>query len=216
MNCLRLYVQSRHSEKLGQRLNWLICYRLIGKFKNRKGEIMSNGDLWRTPQQVIDYIQNRFGEISLDLCASVEGHVCNRYLTKENDFLNDLILESFIIDSGVKLGSLCWMNPPYSNPLPFVRQAIKWSQAGYAVAGILNNDSSTKWFVELEKNAQLLMPITGGRIAFLGSDGEPINGNNKPQIMFYLAPFGSHVKATESVSINDIYPFGKPSKRNKE
>ena len=173
---------------------------------------MSNGDLWRTPQQVIDYIESRFGKIKLDLCGSDEGHVCDFYLTEHDNFLD----EKWVMNHMVDFGNLCWMNCPYSNPLPFVQQAIKWSQAGYAVAGILNNDSSTKWFVELEKNAQLLMPITGGRIAFLGSDGEPINGNNKPQIMFYLAPFGSHVKATESVSINDIYPLGKPSKRIKE
>ena len=173
---------------------------------------MSVGDLWRTPKEVIDYIESRFGEIKLDLCASDEGHVCDFYLTERDNFIDN----KWIVSSMVDFGNLCWMNCPYSNPLPFVQQAIKWSQAGYAVAGMLNNDSSTKWFVELEKNAQLLMPITGGRIAFLGSDGEPINGNNKPQVMFYLAPFGSHVKATESVSINDIYPLGKPSKRNKE
>jgi phage N-6-adenine-methyltransferase len=174
---------------------------------------MSNGDLWRTPQQVIDYIENRFGEIKLDLCASEDGQVCSNYITEKENFLDDNVL--YKLDD-LYCGSLCWMNPPYSNPLPFVKQAIKWSQAGYAIAGILNNDSSTKWFVELEKNAQLLMPITGGRIAFVGADGQPINGNNKPQIMFYLAPFGSHVKATENVNINDIYPLGKPSNRSKE
>lgn len=174
---------------------------------------MSVGDLWRTPKEVIDYIENRFWEIELDLCASVSGHVCDNYITETENFLDDTVLHNLYNIDALTLGSLCWMNPPYSNPLPFVRQAIKWSQYGYAVAGILNNDSSTKWFVELEKNAQLLMPITGGRIAFLDLDGEPINGNNKPQIMFYLAPFGSRVRNTEYVNIDDIYPHGKPSKR---
>ena len=41
---------------------------------------MRNGDLWRTPQQVIDYIESRFGKIKLDLCGSDEGHVCDFYL----------------------------------------------------------------------------------------------------------------------------------------
>lgn len=174
---------------------------------------MSIGDLWRTPKEVIDYIESRFGEIELDLCASVSGHVCDNYITETENFLDDTVLHNLYNIDALILGSLCWMNPPYSNPLPFVQQAIKWSQYGYAVAGILNNDSSTKWFVELEKNAQLLMPITGGRIAFIGADGEPINGNNKPQIMFYLAPFGSLVHNTEYVNIDEIYPRGKPSKR---
>ena len=168
----------------------------------------SCGDLWRTPPEVIDYIQSRFGEIKLDLCASDAGHVCDFYLDEDDNFLDDCWLSSSMVD----MGDLCFLNPPYSNPLPFVKQAVKWSQYGYAVAGILNNDSSTKWYIELEKHAQILMPIMGGRIAFLNDAGEPIAGNNKPQIMFYLAPFGSKVKHVDHVSIDDIYPNGKPKK----
>ena len=80
---------------------------------------MSNGDLWRTPQQVIDYIENRFGEIQLDLCASEDGHVCSSYITEKENFLDDDVL--YKLDD-LYHGSLCWMNPPYSNPLPFVQQ----------------------------------------------------------------------------------------------
>lgn len=165
-------------------------------------------DLWRTPPEVIAYIEKRFGKIQLDLCASDEGHVCDFYITELENFLDDSWLASSMVD----YGDLCWMNPPYSNPLPFVQQAIKWSNAGYAVAGILNNDASTKWFTELEKHAQIIMPIVGGRIAFLNDINEPIAGNNKPQVMFYLAPFGSSVKKTDYVSIDEIYPNGKPRK----
>lgn len=168
-------------------------------------------DLWRTPLEVVDYIEKRFGKIQLDLCASDESHVCDFYITEQENFLDNSWLASLMVDHG----DLCWMNPPYSNPLPFVQQAITWSIHGYAVAGILNNDTSTKWFAELEKHAQIIMPITGGRIAFLDSNGDPIAQNNKPQLMFYLAPFGSHVKLTEYVSVDEIYPNGKPKKVKK-
>ncbi len=170
---------------------------------------MSN-DLWRTPPEVISYIDKRFGIIQIDLCASSEGTVCREYIDEESDFLDDMWLTHFNEKFGI--GHLTWMNPPYSNPLPFVKQAIKWAHYGYGVAWILNNDSSTKWYVELEKHAQILMPITGGRIAFLDSEGAPINGNNKPQIMFYLAPFGSKVSKTDHVNIKEIYPNGKPKR----
>lgn len=167
-------------------------------------------DTWRTPPQVISYIQNRFGKIQFDLCSSDENKVCEFNINEKDNFLDDKWLKSSMAEFGVlfgliDFGDLCWMNPPYSNPLPFVKQAIKWSQAGYAVAGILNHDTSTKWFVELQKHAALLMPITGGRVAFLGADGEPVKGNNKPQVMFYLAPFGSVTQQTDYVSISDIY-----------
>jgi phage N-6-adenine-methyltransferase len=165
-------------------------------------------DMWQTPPEVIDYIQSRFGKIELDLCASLFGKVCDNYIDIDQDFLNDMHIYDDIADTG----ALCFFNPPYSNPLPFVQQAIKWSQAGYAVAGILNNDTSTKWYVELANHAAIIMPITGGRIAFLDEDKQPINGNNKPQLMFYLAPFGSHTKAIEHVSIDEIYVDGKPKR----
>jgi len=167
-------------------------------------------DMWQTPPEVINYIQSRFGKIELDLCASDKGHVCDKYITEEDDFLSDKLLP---LKFNTFLGRLCWMNPPYSNPLPFVKQAIKWSKAGYAVAGVLNNDPSTKWYAELANHAAIIMPITGGRIAFLDEDKQPINGNNKPQLMFYLAPFGGHTKVIEHVSIDDIYVNGKPNKR---
>lgn len=166
-------------------------------------------DMWQTPPEVIDYIQSRFGKIKLDLCASLLGKVCDNYIDIDQDFLNDMHIYDEIADTG----ALCFLNPPYSNPLPFVKQAIKWSQAVYAVAGILNNDTSTKWYAELANHAAIIMPITGGRIAFLDEDKQPINGNNKPQLMFYLAPFGSHTKVIEHVGIDEIYVNGKPNKR---
>tara|TARA_R100000541_G_scaffold355_1_gene3085 strand:- start:158 stop:646 length:489 start_codon:yes stop_codon:yes gene_type:complete len=158
-------------------------------------------DLWATPPEVIKYIEREFGEIKLDLCASDESAVCDLYITEQENFLDDSWLASAMVD----FGALCWMNPPYSNPLPFVMQAITWSIHGYAVAGILNNDTSPKWFAELQKHAAVLMPIVGGRIAFLNADREPVKGNNKPQIMFYLAPFGSKTQQTKYVNIKDIY-----------
>lgn len=163
---------------------------------------MSN-DLWATPPEVIDFIQREFGQIQLDLCASDAGHVCSAWIDQDMDFLKDCWMSpDFLV---LSKGSLTWLNPPYSNPLPFIKQAIKWSKAGYAVVGILNNDSSTKWFVELQEHAAILMPIVGGRISFLNGDGQPIKGNNKPQIMFYLAPFGSKVQQTRYVNISEIY-----------
>jgi hypothetical protein len=49
------------------------------------------------------------------------------------------------------------------------------------------------------------MPITGGRISFLDGEGKAIKGNNKPQLMFYLAPFRAVSQSTEYVDIKEIY-----------
>lgn len=159
-------------------------------------------DNWRTPPEVISYIENRFGEIKIDLCSSDENKVCDFNLNESDDFLDD----AWLCNSMVDIGDLAFCNPPYSKPFTFVNQVVKWSQAGYAVAMILNMDTSTKWFKLIRKHASIVMPIIGGRIAFLNQDGEPVNGNSKPQMMVYFSPYGRAGELqTDYIDIGDIY-----------
>ena len=163
-------------------------------------------DLWRTPPEVIHWITKEFGEIKIDLCASKQNAITEFYLDERDDFLQDSWLKTMMID----FGDLAFCNPPYSNPLPFVKQCVKWSNNGYAVVILLNNDCSTKWFVEIVNNASIIMPITGGRISFLDQDQSAIKGNNKPQFMAYFAPFGRRGELqTVYVSVDDIYKSEK-------
>lgn len=157
-------------------------------------------DTWRTPPEIINFIENKFGKIQVDLCSSDENKVCDFNITEEDNFLDDCWLASSMIDAG----DLAWCNPPYSNPLPFVKQCVTWANHGYAVAGILNFDPSTKWFVELINANAMIMPIIGGRVYFLNEDGVPTKGNNKPQFMFYLSPFLAQSVVTEFVFKSDI------------
>jgi len=165
---------------------------------------MSN-DLWRTPPEVIGFLTERFGSINLDLCSSDKNKVCENNLDEECDFLDDSWIAYAPEEFNFVAGDLAFCNPPYSKPLPFVKQCVKWAKHGYAVTGILNFDTSTKWFAELINANALIMPITGGRVSFLNGDGVTIKGNSKPQFMFYLAPFLSESVQTEYVPINHIY-----------
>lgn len=160
---------------------------------------MSN-DLWKTPPEVIGFITSKFGNIKIDLCSSDENKVCDFNINESDNFLDSKWLKNSMID----LGELAFCNPPYSNPLPFVKQCVKWAEYGYAVAGILNFDTSTKWFAELINARAMIMPITRGRIAFLNGEGVPVNGNSKPQFIFYLAPFLSQSVQTEYIDISQL------------
>lgn len=161
------------------------------------------GDLWRTPREIIDWVQGRFGEIKIDLCSSDENKVCYFNLTESDNFLDDKWLDDYLIE----MGELAWCNPPYSNPKPFVEQCIKWSMFGHGVAIILNYDTSTRWYELVEENAAVIMPITGGRVAFIGPEGKPVKGNSKPQFMCYFAPFGRATKEPvfEPVKHSEIF-----------
>lgn len=50
-----------------------------------------------------------------------------------------------------------YVNPPYSNPLPWVEKAIEENKKGKTIVMLLNVDTSTKWFAKLnEANAHVL------------------------------------------------------------
>ena len=64
-------------------------------------------------------------------------------------------------------GDRIFINPPYSNPLPWVERAIEESKKGKTVVLLLKHDSSTKWYSKLHEARARFLPITG-RLAFNG------------------------------------------------
>jgi len=71
-----------------------------------------------------------------------------------------------------------FVNPPYSNPLPWVEKAIR--ERGKRIVMLLNVDTSTKWFSKLnEANAHFL--FINGRLQY--STGKPCP---KPSMLVIL------------------------------
>lgn len=65
-----------------------------------------------------------------------------------------------------------YVNPPYSNPLPWVRKAIEEHRKGKRIVMLLKHDSSTKWYQMLhEEGANFLM--IQGRLQHLHGDNAP-------------------------------------------
>lgn len=62
-----------------------------------------------------------------------------------------------------------YVNPPYSDPLPWVRKALSEAKAGKRVAMLLKHDSSTEWWRLLHEGDAFFLPIIG-RLRF--SDGK--------------------------------------------
>ena len=54
-----------------------------------------------------------------------------------------------------------FVNPPYSDPLPWVRKAIVESRRGNPVVMLLKHDSSTRWYRELQEAGARILPIFG-------------------------------------------------------
>src|SRR5690606_38537281 len=108
-------------------------------------------DEWRTPDDLFNILDKggvyqgiKFDgfNFDIDLCATKENKKVNYY---SSDYLN---LDLFSI-SGFSLGSLgihsAFMNPPYSNPKPFIEKA--WEDSKYCkIVCLVKCDPSTRWW----------------------------------------------------------------------
>jgi len=124
-------------------------------------------DSWATPQWLFDKLNREHGPFDIDLCATKENSKCNAHAI---DYLNDIYIHelsgSFIEGYPLsELGGTAFMNPPYSNPLPFVEKA--WEDARFCrIVLLLKVDTSTKWwsvFWDYELNG----PKPGCTVQFL-------------------------------------------------
>lgn len=156
-------------------------------------------DSWRTPLEVFNYF-NRTYDFMFDACADDKNYLHGNYLTEKDDFL----------DGGLRghemNGEFAWCNPPYSNPLPFVRRCIFDSiESGIGYVMLLNHDMSTKWATILTRLDCTIVVFTGKRIAFLNDKGIPVKNNNKGQIAVIIPPFVRQGEArTKYIPLVDV------------
>lgn len=168
-------------------------------------------DMWSTPQEIVEWMESEFGEYDLDAAASQENAVCEKFYSKETNCLKRWWGSNKHV----------WLNPPYSNPTPFIKKAIEQMEHNNQIDVLLPSDNSTAWFYEAQQNAAEIIWITGevyeeggveysrtGRIAFVsGLTGEHVQGNNKGSVIFVMRKLkeGEEQK-TRYVKISDICP----------
>ena len=102
-------------------------------------------DHWRTPSWLMDVFQDWF-----DPCPN-------------EDSVNGLNIE---------WGYRTYVNPPYSNPYPWVRKAIDESKKGKIIVLLLKHDSSTEWYRLLHENGAHFVAFIG-RLRFSDSSNSP-------------------------------------------
>ncbi|NKD99083.1 phage N-6-adenine-methyltransferase [Pasteurella multocida] len=169
-----------------------------------------NKDHYRTPKYVFNWLDRRFYFL-IDGCASEHNALCSTYIgdginAAAPDFLTFEPLEQVIETAEATLR--IFVNPPYSNPLPFVQRAAELRNAGYLVVMLLPADKSTKWYQVIQDNATEVIDIVGGRINFLHPvSGEEIKGNNKGSMVAVFDPTMQGF-VTRQVSLKFIKEWG--------
>lgn len=101
-------------------------------------------DDWETPQWLFDELNQEF-DFRIDLCSSWDNAKCGwrveDYLDGDSTIIGVTNAESY---DGTKAA---FMNPPYSNPLPFIQKAYTDSK-NVKIVCLIKCDPSTKtWAV---------------------------------------------------------------------
>ena len=144
---------------------------------NPYGNRTSLGDRRSTPTHVFNAIQKFLNfQIGHDVCAEHWSAVCPSYWT-EGAFEKEWPLTN-------------WMNPPYSNPTPWVKKAFEESQKGKFVVGLVVDDRSTKWWQDWVEDKASVCLIPNQRISFIRADtGEEEKGNPKASAIPIWTPW---------------------------
>lgn len=157
-------------------------------------------DTYRTPRYVFNWLNKRF-KFEIDGCASDENTLCELYITKEEDFTNPYWTLAYPHAS-------IWVNPPYSNPMPFVQSAVRLCKEGHLVVTLLPADKSTKWYQVIQENASEVIDIIGGRINFINpATNQEAKGNNKGSMVVVFDPFMQGV-VTRQVTLDFVKACG--------
>jgi len=124
-------------------------------------------DCWRTPPWLFKFLTARFGRFDIDLAASRENAMCERFLTKEDDALSVWWAASDAVTG--------FCNPPYSNPLPWAERALAEANDGFSSVWVMPTHCNQKW-AALSQYATERIEFEG-RVNFLKPDGTPMNSN---------------------------------------
>ena len=118
----------------------------------------SKTDLWETPQDLFDKLNNEF-QFTLDVCATPENAKCDKFYTEEQDGLKH------------PWKGTVWCNPPYGRGIgQWVRRALFASVSGSTVVMLLPAETDTKWFHDyIYKRNNAEIRFIRGRLKFGGS-----------------------------------------------
>ena len=111
---------------------------------NTAAMFSSKTDDWYTPDDLFDRLNNEFGPIVLDVCATPENSKCPVFYTREQDGLVQNWAEAA---DQIIPGARCWMNPPYGRAIgKWIQKASREAHLGAVTVALLPARVDTAWF----------------------------------------------------------------------
>lgn len=154
--------------------------RMPAAFQKKRTRLDSTEDEdFRTPKYIFKQLNKVYGPFDLDVCASRQNALCDKFHTKEDDAL------SIIWD-----GTVAYCNCPYSRSKQFVKEAVTQFQLNptlkrvvILIPAYLENRAYHDWVYKYATDVILYK----ARIAFEG----PKVSRNKRTNKLLVASFGS-------------------------
>jgi len=150
-----------------------------------------------TPRDYIDLVREVLGSIDLDPASNLKAQTtvgaARWYGTTEDGLSDEHPWKGRV-----------FLNPPYSNPAPFVMKLLDALGTGDVPEAIVltNNTTDTEWAQSLLE-ASAAVCFTRGRIAFDRPDSKANKGTRQGQIFFYLGNDpGSFISSFEEFSFD--------------
>jgi len=124
---------------------------------NNKLMFSSKTDLWETPQETYDKLNDEF-HFTLDVCALPENAKCGDYYTPNDDGLKQ------------PWTGTCWCNPPYGRTIGnWVQKARDAALEGTTVVMLMPARTDTRWFHDYIYNKENVeYRFVRGRLKFGG------------------------------------------------
>lgn len=141
-------------------------------------------DRYETPFENFSY-WNLLFRFDLDVCAQPHTAKTEKFFSYEDNAL---------IQDWSKHGTRAWMNPPYSDPKPWIDKALGEQFRGVLTVALLPADTSTQWYLKIKTAPEVTLLHPPGRIRFLLDgvrQGSPKFGN--VVAIFWPSPLGKMV-----------------------
>lgn len=159
-------------------------------------------DLWRTPPALFASLDAEFC-FQLDAAAAPHNALCRKFITAEQNTLETPWGDYLSIPVYV------WLNPPYSDIMPFVKKAASESANQIGTVMLVPADTSVGWFKEAIQTASEVRLITAGRLAFINPvTGKPVSGNNKGSMLIIWRPYPRTHCHFATVDRDELMAFG--------
>lgn len=159
-------------------------------------------DLWRTQPALFSSLNAEFC-FQLDAAAAPHNALCRKFITAEQNTLETPWADYLNVPGYV------WLNPPYSDIMPFVKKAASESANQIGTVMLVPADTSVGWFKEAIQTASEVRFITAGRLAFINPvTGKPVSGNNKGSMLIIWRPYPRTHCHFATVDRDELMAFG--------